>query len=776
MTKKITLIALFIFLTTTLLSAQSLHTIRGTVVDEYGAPLPFVNIFLTTSRTGTVTNSEGAFSLTLPGSEDVMNVSFMGYETQTFNVNRNTGHLNIQLTPSAYLLGEIIVTNLSAANLLRRTIERVPENNRFEPFLVKVYARHKFWEADTLLYMQEVMYNIVKSYDPSFTDEYFLVRNRNFQFAEGRTTLGGTGFGGIAKHASRIFNARFFRNNDIRFLPSSTFDNRPVYVLGFSQRNNNDDDKGRIYIDVEDLAFVRFELISGGGNNLVTVQYRKIDNKYYLMFGNIVTENRRGNRIRLAESDFLVTDIIHSFSREDIEGIHIMQDDILSTFATHEQDTLFWQQHHTILPDSIILAAIERYTPNLERNRLSAKDSVQLAAHLRRLYTPNLSLVASSDLVNDFSSFNHFSNSVNRYILHSLNSNTRGITQTLSGALYTYLTFPFQEVAAEWLLLNKNGIRAKVNPFVFDRRSGVLSPQLHGLNNAFMSNFKNDSFFDFMRLHTVRHERNYINSLLLEEEIARIDLSNRNNLLTFMQLYWLELLVSRSLNIYSASRRDVRTSNRSEERQPLIIDRQRSWVKYLFRPEAAYQRHVLQDDLTNEERRFLRRSAHWSWLNLVSPQMFFIPKFSLGDRNSFTFSLNYLRVPFGEMFGQNIWLMHNHNQLHGIFFRQYRSYAQTTFGIGYRLYDVPLFRNIYMTSSVDFWQQPTDFDFRATTSFSGFRIGQTFEYQLIQNQFSGRNRFSLLVGYDFKTKGYTPHSFFMGRNLNVRTGFKWYWR
>jgi hypothetical protein len=125
------------------------------------------------------------------------------------------------------------------------------------------------------------------------------------------------------------------------------------------------------------------------------------------------------------------------------------------------------------------------------------------------------------------------------------------------------------------------------------------------------------------------------------------------------------------------------------------------------------------------------------------------------------------------MFRQNIWLMTNHSQLHGIFLKQYRNYEKTSFGVGYKLYDVKLFRNMHVTSSVDFWQQPTDFNFRTTSTFNGFRVGQTFEYSVIQNQFSGQNKFSLLLGYNYKTKGYMPESFFMNENFDVRLGFRW---
>ena len=378
--------------------------------------------------------------------------------------------------------------------------------------------------------------------------------------------------------------------------------------------------------------------------------------------------------------------------------------------------------------------------------------------------------MVSSDLANDFSTFNHNLNSLNRYALNRLQRYfQRPIPGLLSLVTYNNLIIPHLENAtSEWLLLNRNGVQAKMNPTIFNRPG---ASHLFGINNSVLSDFKKNNHLDFMRLHTIRHDGAYVRSFLMEEELAKVDFFNIANRRNYMLLYWMGLLQYRMENLIRPSK--VRTSDRAENRQPIIMDRGRSWVKYLFNPEMEFQRHIQQGYLTNEEQRYFRRVTRWSWLNLASPQMFFIPKFSLGENHSFTFSLNYLPVPFGEMFAQNFWFMQNHNQLHGIFFKQYRNYEKATFGVGYKLYDVKLFRNTYVTSSVDFWQQPTDFGFRATSSFGGFHVGQTFEYRLLRNQFSGQSRASLLLGYNYKTKGYMPESFFMNENFDVKVGFRW---
>jgi hypothetical protein len=782
MAKKISAITILVFFSITLLTAQS-YTIHGTVTDEKGSPLPFVNIFLNTSKTGTITNYNGLFSLRFSGNSETMSVSFIGYETQTINVNKNTETVKIQMKSFSTQLDEFVVRGYSPEGLLREAIKKIPNNYPQEPFLIKAYNRHKLFETDTLCYMQEMAFHIVKSYRPSFTDEVFLIKNRNFRFASDRKrTLSGAGVFDIVKYSSNHFNSRFFRDNEIHYLPNTTFDNRPVYVLGYSRKNKENSSYGKIFIDVEDLAFVRFEDNPITGNKS-TVQYKKIDNKYYLMSSNATYVNKRGSRIIPVESDFLVTDIILSFSREDIKGIHVNRDDVLEAYDTQDYDTLFWQQHSAILPDSTILEAIERHKAKQEFGRVNnpivVKDTLQYQAQIKKSHTPikrlyrrNLSLMGSSNLADDFSMLNHNLSSINRYVLHQLSYKFyKPIPKLLSLVTYNYIiSAPIGDVASEWLLMNKNGIQAGMNPIIFNKYRGSY---LYNIDSKTLSNFKNEKYHDFMRLHTIRHDGRYVKSFQIEEELAKVDIHNNNNSGNYLMLYWLELLGHQIANINNQSKKDVKQSNKAESRQPLIIDRNKSWVYYLFNPEMEYLRHIQQGILTDQEWNYLKRTSRWSWINLLSPQLFFIPKISIFDKHSFTFSINCLRVPFGEMFGQNIWFMQNYSQLHGVFFRQYRNYEKTTFGIGYKLYDVSLFRNMYMTSSIDYWQQPTDFDFRSTSSFGGFRVGQTFEYKLLQSPFSDQHKLSLMLGYDYKSKGYMPESFFMEKNFNVNIGFKW---
>jgi len=57
--------------------------ISGTVTDMKGEPLPGVSVKLTGTKNGTVTDIQGAFSLTADVAKGTLEFSFLGFEMQT---------------------------------------------------------------------------------------------------------------------------------------------------------------------------------------------------------------------------------------------------------------------------------------------------------------------------------------------------------------------------------------------------------------------------------------------------------------------------------------------------------------------------------------------------------------------------------------------------------------------------------------------------------------------------------------------------------------------
>jgi TonB-linked SusC/RagA family outer membrane protein len=83
-------------------------TVTGVVMDDTGGALPGVNVLLKGTTTGTTTDSEGKYALTVPDETAVLIFSFIGFTQQEVAVGTRT-QLNITLQPDITSLSEIVV-------------------------------------------------------------------------------------------------------------------------------------------------------------------------------------------------------------------------------------------------------------------------------------------------------------------------------------------------------------------------------------------------------------------------------------------------------------------------------------------------------------------------------------------------------------------------------------------------------------------------------------------------------------------------------------------
>ena len=100
----------WLFVCTILLLGYSLFAqqITGKIADENNQPLPGVNIVIKGSTTGTVTDIDGKFSITVPGTNTIIEISYVGYRNQEFQVGNQT-EFNITLLPDVTSLDEVVV-------------------------------------------------------------------------------------------------------------------------------------------------------------------------------------------------------------------------------------------------------------------------------------------------------------------------------------------------------------------------------------------------------------------------------------------------------------------------------------------------------------------------------------------------------------------------------------------------------------------------------------------------------------------------------------------
>lgn len=95
------------------------ETVSGTLTDVNGTSIPYVNVQLSGTTNGTISNELGVYSLTIPDSMGTLKFSVIGYETQNVPIN-GVSVIDVTLLESSEQLDEVVLT---ALGLKRETKE-----------------------------------------------------------------------------------------------------------------------------------------------------------------------------------------------------------------------------------------------------------------------------------------------------------------------------------------------------------------------------------------------------------------------------------------------------------------------------------------------------------------------------------------------------------------------------------------------------------------------------------------------------------------------------
>lgn len=91
-------------------------TVTGTVTDATtNEPLINANIYHEASGRGVATNTDGVFSIDLPGEEAILRITYIGYIAQEINVSSSNNSVSVALRPDVANLEELVVTGLASS-------------------------------------------------------------------------------------------------------------------------------------------------------------------------------------------------------------------------------------------------------------------------------------------------------------------------------------------------------------------------------------------------------------------------------------------------------------------------------------------------------------------------------------------------------------------------------------------------------------------------------------------------------------------------------------
>ena len=93
---------------TELTGGTAIFSVKGRVTDDRGEAIPGASVLLKGSQSGTVTDVNGNFSLSLPDATGTLVFSYIGYVTQEVVVNEQST-INVSLKTDTQQLGEVVV-------------------------------------------------------------------------------------------------------------------------------------------------------------------------------------------------------------------------------------------------------------------------------------------------------------------------------------------------------------------------------------------------------------------------------------------------------------------------------------------------------------------------------------------------------------------------------------------------------------------------------------------------------------------------------------------
>lgn len=192
-------------------------------------------------------------------------------------------------------------------------------------------------------------------------------------------------------------------------------------------------------------------------------------------------------------------------------------------------------------------------------------------------------------------------------------------------------------------------------------------------------------------------------------------------------------------------------------------------VRHLHRPTMTFYRYTRYEDLTKEERKYVAKIGYRSLLNLLNPLIIGRGNFRLSENTSFNVGMGYTMSPFGDFIDENVWLKHKSMNI-GVYIRQFQNKENWFNGFGISLTDYKPFERLSASLSGHFWQQPSNYDFNTSDSFTGGAVDLDLRYFFLNKRNLALKGFSIDLGLIYKTKGFLPEEVYLNEHFGVRIG------
>ncbi len=390
---------------------QTYYTIKGKVIDSKSdKELVFASVSAVGCNVGTVTNTEGEFTLKISNKLDVTDIAFsyIGYKNKTVKVNKFNDNITIvKLIPVTIPLNEIVIRPTNPKELIMEVLNKINENYSNEANSLMAFYRETIKQRRKYVSISEAVVEIYKApYNKSLKNDLVkLYKGRKSANVKKQDTLIMKLRGGprasllldIAKNPYILISHENINDYEFEIKNIININDKMNYVIEFKQIAHYEYPLyyGKLFVNIESLAITAAEFSLNLDNEeeasrmfvrkkplslkliptrtKYLVKYKEQNGKYYFNYARGEVKFKCKWNKRLFNSNYTVmTEIavtdrtkenVKSFSRTEQLKYNSILADKVEAFA----DKNFWGEYNLIKPNESIENAIKKYGNRLKK-------------------------------------------------------------------------------------------------------------------------------------------------------------------------------------------------------------------------------------------------------------------------------------------------------------------------------------------------------------------------------------------------------------------------
>lgn len=378
--------------------------INGKIVDaRNNKGIGSVDISLMGSNIGTISNSDGYFSLTCPTvSVGKVSFSIKGYSTVTVPLDslRKGGNI-IRLDRQAVELSEVVVYGGDPVKIVEEAIKKIPANYSLSNDLLSVFYRETIKKGRRFVGVSEAAIDVYKTpYNKREIagDRVQIERGRRLVSQKSNDTIAVKIVGGpnlavcvdFVKNADALFSENELSDYEFKMKNPELIDDRLQYVIDFRPKVQREyaQFRGSLYIDRGLLAFTRaeFEIDPSDKAKMTAavlhkkprglrfnpqkidfvVSYKQVNGKTYLNYIQNVMRFKCDMKRRLFSSAYTAYTEMVVVNREEGTEARITRKDafkprqIFYDLVDQYWDEDYWSDYNIIEPTESLEHAVEK--------------------------------------------------------------------------------------------------------------------------------------------------------------------------------------------------------------------------------------------------------------------------------------------------------------------------------------------------------------------------------------------------------------------------------